>query len=87
MTDQPALLATRPTSPLSEVATSSLNELFARDPMLLSEQEVDQIVEALRAQRSKWAQEEALGGPVKAGKKANQAITAQLDLKDLDIEI
>ena len=86
-TEEQGALVPLPQSPLSEADPASLNELFARDPLSLSNQEIDQITTALRAQRAKWAQEEAAVGPKKAGKVANQAVTAKLDLKDLEIDL
>ena len=86
-TEEQGALVPLPQSPLSEADPASLNELFARDPLSLSNQEIDQITAALRAQRAKWAQEEATGGAKKAGKVANQAVTAKLDVKDLEIDL
>ena len=44
------------TSPLMEVGKESLSELFQRDPLDLSEQDLKKIVETLRGQRKLWQQ-------------------------------
>lgn len=46
-------------SPLLEVEKESLSELFQRDPLELSEQDLRKIVETLRGQRKLWLQAEA----------------------------
>lgn len=84
MTDQLPII---PASPLAEVDPASLNELFSRDPLKLSDQDIDKMVEIYRAQRLRWKQEEATGGPKKAAKIANNAETKKLSLDDLDIDI
>jgi len=86
LVQQPKLPATT-TSPLSEVDPASLNELFARDPMDLTNQDLDKIIAALRAQRLKWKQDEASGGAKKAAKIANAAETKKISVDDLDIDL
>lgn len=48
-------------TPLSEISEEALDELFARDPLKLSSQDISQIVNYYRSQRHKWAQLEAEG--------------------------
>lgn len=48
-------------SPLAEVQPQTLGELFSRDPLSLSDQDIDKIVEELRRQRAKWQEAEATG--------------------------
>ena len=45
-------------SPLTEVPKESLAELFKRDPLKLSDQDVERICVELRKQRAQWAVEE-----------------------------
>lgn len=64
------------TSPLQEVSKDSLSELFARDPLELSDQDISRIVVELRAQRSKFIIKEAAA---KAKPKKPKIDTAELD--------
>lgn len=56
------------TSPLAEASEASLAELFARDPLDLTEQDLSRMVEEFRRMRAKWQADEALG--VKPGKRS-----------------
>lgn len=47
--------------PLAEATIDSLEELFRRDPLSLSDPDVDKIVDELRARRAQWAKAEAEG--------------------------
>ena len=59
-----------------------LNELFARDPLSYTDDDIDTIVEALRAQRKKFAQEE------EAAKAENRKPKhGKLDLKTLKLDL
>lgn len=60
----------------------TLDELFNRDPLSLLDQDIDRIIESLRAARDKFAAEEA--ATVKAPAK-KVAAPAQLSIEDLDI--
>lgn len=77
-------LSNQSKSPLSEVESDSLGELFARDPLGLSDRDIERICIELRAQRARWQQDE-----VKAKNKPKKAelSQAQLDsiLDDLDL--
>lgn len=42
-------------SPLTEATVDSLEELFARDPLKLSDLDIDKIIEEQRAQRKRLA--------------------------------
>jgi hypothetical protein len=70
-------------SPLSEALPTSLDELFSRDPLSLSDADIATIVEAERAFRAKYL---ADGGTGRA-KKATKNIAAPKDLKFEDLEI
>lgn len=48
-------------SPLAEANPASLDELFSRDPLSLSNNDIARGVEALRAQRANWKIAEAQG--------------------------
>lgn len=50
---------TQPTSPLSEAIPESLDALFSRDPLNMTEDDVGKIVARLRAERAVWAEREA----------------------------
>ena len=75
------------TNPLAGVNPASLDELFSRDPLDLSDQEIEVITTELRRMRTKWMEAEAQGktrGPVKAKAKLLPAPPG-LDLSDLEI--
>lgn len=77
------------TSPLAEAKPESLDELFSRDPLSLSDSDVDQIVDSLRAHRRLWAQEEK--SSKKAGTRTNSVGIAKaaknLKLEDLKLDL
>lgn len=56
-------------SPLTEANPASLDELFSRDPLKLSDSDVDQIIEELRRKRMLWAKAELEGKKAKPRKK------------------
>jgi len=58
----------------------SLTELFSLDPLLLTDQQVDRIVEALRADRARWESEEKKPAAAK-----KQAASPTLSLGDLGL--
>jgi hypothetical protein len=68
-------------NPLSEASPDSLSELFARNPLQLSDQDIGKIVSELRRQREKWQVDE---GKPKA-KKASKAVKLDVSLDDLGI--
>lgn len=70
-------------APLAEASAASLEELMNRAPNL-SDAEVDVIVNYLRAQREKFAQQEAAPKPKKAPRKKGPIISADELLADLD---
>ncbi len=47
-------MTNEPESPLAEADPSIMDELFARDPLELSNDDVDKITEKLRAERVLW---------------------------------
>lgn len=52
---------TPPANPLSAVSPTTLDELFNRDPLGYSRQNLATIVAALRAERERWGAAEATG--------------------------
>ena len=68
---------------------SEVSELFRRDPLSLSEQDITTIVTSLRAQRKRFAAGNKSAGSMKpktaAAKKADAAVktTGKLDLSSL----
>ncbi len=69
-------------NPLAEAEPSSLDELFSRDPLGLSDQDISSIVRELRRQREKW-----LAEPEKkaAKKPASKPVKLDVSLDDLGI--
>jgi hypothetical protein len=73
-------------SPLAQADPASLNELFLRDPLSLSEQDIDQIVAELRAQRARLAQAQAAGKPRRqATTKAKATLGQKIDIDMLEL--
>lgn len=75
-------------SPLHSASPESLDELFSRDPLELSNQDLDKIVAHLRAQRNQWAADEAAGATKgrKAGKKPSGP-KEKITLDQLEIDL
>lgn len=46
-------------SPLSEPDPRSLDDLFAADPLSLTDEDIDRIVDELRTKRALWEREDA----------------------------
>ena len=78
------------TSQLAEASQEALGELFARDPLQLSEQNIDTIVFSLRKERERWAKDEASGTK---GAKAHKTPSPpnpeskKLEIADLDLKL
>lgn len=64
-------------SPLAEASPESLQELFDKDPLELTDHDVERIVAELREQRGRWTQAEKKGKKVAAPK--------SISLADLDL--
>ena len=62
-------------SPLAEATIGSLDELINRTPDI-SDAEADKIIEYLRAQRAKFAQQEAAPKPKKTPRQKGPVLTA-----------
>ena len=75
-------------SPLTEAEPESLDELFSRDPLELSTQDINKIVAHLRSLRHQWAADEAAGA-TKARKKGKAAPAPKetISLEQLQIDI
>jgi hypothetical protein len=71
------------------IDTVDLTDLFAKDPDLLTDDELKRIVDYHREQRAKFEAMEAAGGPRKAKAAAKKAATATPgDVTDaLDIQV
>lgn len=69
-------------SPLGEAKPDSIEELFRRDPLKLSDGDVDEIIKTFREKRASWIQQELEGKP--RAKRAPKAKGPELDLSDLD---
>ena len=69
---------------LNEASPASLEELMNRAPQI-TDAEADRIIEYLRAQREKFAQQEATPKPKKAPRHKGPVISADELLKDIDI--
>ena len=65
------------TSPLLEASPDSLQELFDKDPLQLTSQDIDRIVAELRSQRERFVQAERKG--------KRQAAPKNISLADLDL--
>lgn len=66
-------------TPLSEVPAETIDELFARDPLKLSTQDISVLVNYFRSQRHKWAQLEAEGKTRKKRESAPVNIASLLE--------
>ena len=69
---------------LTEASPASLEELMNRAPQI-SDAEADRIIEYLRAQREKFATQEATPKPKKSPRQKGPIISADELLKDLDV--
>lgn len=73
------------TTPLSQAESQSIEELFSRDPLTLTDAEVDRIVTYYRDLRAKWAEGEKLKSLSRSAKSIpkttkGDALAAQLGL-------
>ena len=71
---------------LSEASEASLDELMNRAPALTTEAEIEKIISALRAQRSKFAQAEAAPKPKKSPRRKGPIISADELLNAIDLD-
>lgn len=69
-------------SPLLEAKVDSLAELMARDPLKLSEPDIERIVLELRRKRADW---QAADESAAATRKARKPQAQKINLDDLDI--
>lgn len=69
---------------LAEASPASLEELMNRAPQI-SDAEADQIIEYLRAQREKFATQEATPKPKKSPRVKGPILSADELLKDIDL--
>jgi hypothetical protein len=76
-------------SPLSEPDPRSLDDLFAADPLSLTDTDVDRIAEELRAKRALWEKEDqeskAQGRARRPTAYRDAPEKGQLSLKDLKL--
>jgi len=69
---------------LEEASPASLEELMNRAPQI-TDAEADRIIEYLRAQREKFAAQEAAPKPKKAPRQKGPILSADELLKDIDL--
>ena len=69
---------------LTEASPASLEELMNRAPQI-SDAEADRIIEYLRAQREKFAAQEAAPKPKKVPRQKGPILSADELLKDIDL--
>ena len=69
---------------LAEASPASLEELMNRAPQI-SDAEADRIIDYLRAQREKFAAQEAAPKPKKAPRQKGPILSADELLKDIDL--
>lgn len=71
---------------LAEASPASLEELMNRAPQI-TDAEADRIIDYLRAQREKFAQQEAAPKVKKAPRKKGPILSADELLKDIDLNL
>jgi len=80
---------TATTLPLASAEPESIEELFSRDPLELSAQDIDKIIAHFRLHRKLWSQEEASaksqGRTAKAA--ATKALAQKMSLGDLSLDL
>lgn len=69
------------------VNPASLEELFARDPEKLSDQDIAMICTELRAKRLQWANEESTAKTQERRPRATKGAKLKVDLKQLTIKL
>lgn len=77
-----------PESPLAAISPEALNELMAKDPNILSDEDVDNIILFYRQERSRFAQLEAealASGKKRVSKKAAAPTVSKAELENLSI--
>lgn len=72
-------------SPLAEADARSLDELFSREPVSWSQADLELMVAAFRRQRLLWEAGEKV--PKKNKSSPNPALSAQIKLEELDIQV
>lgn len=70
---------------LEEVRENSLDELFSRDPLSLSDADLDKMIALYREKRAVWAKGEAAKLAAKGAKKTPTAAPEKLSLEDLGL--
>jgi len=71
-------------NPLAEAKSDSLEELFSRDPMGFTTQDLDRVIMEFRRQREKWTLAEAKGAKAPKQPKAAEG-KKTLTLDDLGL--
>lgn len=84
MTEITSIPNGNPENPVSEVSPKSLDVLFNMDPLQYTEQDISDIVKALRDKAAQWKQEEA-AGKTKSSKAKMLPAPKEFTLKDLDL--
>ena len=70
-------------TPLAEAQFDSLDELMSQDPLKLSEQNLEKLVETLRARRASWEKGEAQTKPKASRSKAPAPAFSDDDLASI----
>ncbi len=73
-------------SPLAEAEAESLDELIARDPLQLTDSEVDRLKIPMRERRAEWQRKEALAAQKKSGKKRPTRDVPETGLESKDLQ-
>lgn len=72
-------------SPLATVDPASVTELFSRDPLDMTNADIDAIIEHMRRERSTWETKQAQAEAKKQAKLNPQPAGTKITLADLDI--
>lgn len=83
---QPSSQTTDGADLLAEASPASLEELMNRAPQI-SDAEADRIIDYLRAQREKFATQEATPKPKKSPRQKGPILSADELLKDIDLNL
>lgn len=83
MTEAPNFVSGACATPLAEASPQSLQELFSRDPLSYSRQDLQTICDELRRQRAAWIKAEARGQ--KAPKAAKTQAGGDINLEELGL--
>jgi len=75
-----------PSTPLTEVSPTALNELFEREPDTLTDEEVGIIVSKFRSDRAKWAFSEQIKSVTGKRSAKSTPLPTNLSLESLGLK-